>query len=490
MSEPRRSHRLRAVASLATALGIAAWPLSSHAEPFDITDPTPRFVSIDIEANLDPLRIGERFNPGHLPLGLWSSDGETGQIILPGPALEEVFFGWDSVSDWVTFVEIETGHVLASRFEGDFRGPEDLPPPVGGSQQVRYFATTLPGRWSDSGLDIPGQSGGVNPVSLPPQISVDTLYVFCTDEWPESGPFGPACGSNGVLIPGSSYDAETGLLNAPGLYDIFPFATYAPIGDWRLSEVEVELAGPFDIADARPRMIALEIETSDDPDVVGSDPAAQFDAVQYAHWTSDGETGTIQWTGEVADAEEPDPDDFAVSFGLEGEPIPEPQPPTGTVSIGSGHVDWDSGHIDERFDGAWMLTTRGVFSSLGVGTFEGGVAGWEGWPTGPAEKGEEPELEWRFCTDALSTLSPGQEECHDGGYGTGYLSALPYDPFSGRVVATGPRIDGDKVLLDLWGDQRWREVDITWTVPEPGPIAASATALLLLAGLRRRRPTG
>jgi hypothetical protein len=216
---------------------------------------------------------------------------------------------------------------------------------------------------------------------------------------------------------------------------------------------------PFDITDPTERDVLIDIELSENPEILGGDPNARFGSelgVEQlrGRWTSDGTTGTIHVPGAQMEAF------LLAAFGPTGV-IPEGLIPVPgsfsdlvvTVDIATGNAaDPVSGILDPLGDkeGEFLQevnTTGGPYSS-GLGSIPGSVTGFDT----VSSFGGNLDL---FCTDQFSQL--GGSACGLGPLGSAFVPSSPYDPSTGLVNMTGPLTLGTSVVFSTLGDARLLE---------------------------------
>lgn len=238
--------------------------LTASAAPFDITDPTPREVIVDIEASADPVIVGTSGGatfPGGVAnqiLGTWTSDGVTGTIAFGAANLEALYnatvpgFTVIPGSTSSTFtIDIATGHGTFNT-SGDF--DFDGSPPTPDSLTLGWK--------SDGGpylpLGIAGTVAGYEEDSIAPGFP-----VFCTDLFSVFGSPG-GCGSfndgglmvhgrSEALIPSYPYIPGSGLLNMTGM----SFASTSVAAEW-VGRGDVRLSeGAAPVASLGPQAMSL-----------------------------------------------------------------------------------------------------------------------------------------------------------------------------------------------------------------------------------------
>jgi hypothetical protein len=199
--------------------------------PFDTTDATTRAIHVDVELDPDPAILGP--DPRALLLGdlgtarlrgVWTSNGATGQIRLPGSEVARLLalqFGAvpvGSPSEWILGVEIPTGAVVASATTGTLaNGP------------FAFDADTTGGPWTSPLLAaIPGASAGF-------ETNAGGQKLFCSNAFSQIA--GGACGAGSFGFPApAAYDRESGFVHQTGPLTLGNVVLWGFFGDQRWLE--------------------------------------------------------------------------------------------------------------------------------------------------------------------------------------------------------------------------------------------------------------
>lgn len=248
---------------------------------------------------------------------------------------------------------------------------------------------------------------------------------------------------------------------------------------------------PFDIRDATPRPIRIEIGASGVArNVLGlltEQPASDFDVPPLkGQWESDGTTGIITIPGGQLEG-------YVEALNRRfTTPIVLPQ--VGSFGDGVIRVDIATGNAEFGLDGSFGPggAVEGPFTLL-ANTSGGPFLGFPGTQPGfdlDFVNGGPPAVDF-FCTESFSQRD-GQNACGGARFGSDFLPGRVYDPATGLVLMTGP-IDTQTIdILTAWGDQRWYEAAGTLRTPAPVPEPAGALllfcAVAALPGLRARTP--
>ena len=185
-------------------------PASAGAVPFDIADPTPRGIDVEIEISADLSVVGQRYRPP--ARGAWTSEAGIGRAVVPGANLEALYDGFfqpipGSFTNFVIEIDLATREAVVLPFS------------------MTFFHSNGNFSFHTSSLETTATGGFI------------FSTVFCTQP---STPFGPCS-----FVPGAPYDPTTGTLNAIGPYSV-PFDPegggpvpdqFSGDGDLRLSEV-------------------------------------------------------------------------------------------------------------------------------------------------------------------------------------------------------------------------------------------------------------
>jgi hypothetical protein len=199
--------------------------------PFDTANATERAVHVDVELDPDPALLGP--DPRALLVGdlgterlrgIWSSNGTTGTIKIPGSELSRLLalqFGvalGRGLSEWVITVDVASGAVLSSTASGTLaNGPFGLDADTGG------------GPWTSPLLGpIAGASAGF-------ETDAGGRKLFCSNAFSQIA--GGACGAGIFGFPApAAYDRSTGFAHLVGPLTLGDVVLWGFPGDQRWLE--------------------------------------------------------------------------------------------------------------------------------------------------------------------------------------------------------------------------------------------------------------
>ncbi len=221
--------------------------------PFDTTDATQRAVHVDVELDPDPALLGpdpRAVLVGDLGVarlrGIWTSNGTTGLIKLPGSEVKRLLgiqFGITPpgpLPEWVITVDVATGAVLSSKAGGTLaNGP------------FAFDGGTNGGPWTSPLVGaIPGTSAGF-------ETDPGGLKRFCSDAFSSLGGGACAAGAFGFPAP-AAYDRSTGFVHQTGPLTLGNVVLWGFVGDQRWLEVapgpcaDIDSDGVCDVDDDCP----------------------------------------------------------------------------------------------------------------------------------------------------------------------------------------------------------------------------------------------
>lgn len=204
--------------------------------PFDTSDATQRPIHVDVELDPDPPLLGP--DPRSVLVGdlgtarlrgIWTSDGTTGRIKIPGSEVKrlvELQFGATPsgpFSEWVITVDVATGAVLSSTASGTLaNGP------------FGFDGDTNGGPWTSPLLGpIAGATAGF-------ETDAGGRKLFCSNAFSQ---LGAACGAGAFGFPApAAYDRATGFVHLPGPATVGDVVLWGFLGDQRW--VEAPPGGP------------------------------------------------------------------------------------------------------------------------------------------------------------------------------------------------------------------------------------------------------
>jgi hypothetical protein len=212
--------------------------------PFDTSNATQRAIHVDVEIDPDPSILGP--DPRALLLGdlgtvrlrgIWSSNGTTGTIKIPGSEVARLLalqFGpatTGGIGEWVIAVDVATGAILSSVAKGTLtNGPFDLNADTNGGP---WTSPLIPG-------GIPGATAGF-------ETNGAGQKLFCSNAFSQIA--GSACGAGAFGSPAATaYDAKSGFVHMTGPLTLGNIVLWGFLGDQRWLEAPpTNCAGDTDL---------------------------------------------------------------------------------------------------------------------------------------------------------------------------------------------------------------------------------------------------
>lgn len=457
--------------------------------PLDITNTETRLVRIEVENSRNPRETATSLRANWDSrldrYATWVSDGTTGLMAIAGGEhvrwLETRYqLDATSFSEMIFEVDVASGH-----FDLEYSGM------LRGFVPMQSHLQSSPGPWIRSdGSSYPGSHAGFDLDADP--VTGALTYFFCSDAY--STYLGESdCGAGGgesSKVRAVAYDSEKGTLMATGFMEVDGVPSFDTTGDLHLTETVATLAGPFDISDLTPRLIAIETETSANPAIVGSHAEAQWSAPMFAYWTAGGGLGRVSMAGRYTERSLAENGIDLVSGSL-GDLVINLELATGHYSGSSVWMFQNRGTLVGKGSVPFVLnlSTTGQFDQ-GDFNYPGRDAGFVKWET----SSDPQEFVYLFCTAGTAgTGGPFNPILEGAGcldpiadsrwLGAAIVESYPYQPDTGLINATGGAYsDIDFPWYWTAGDQRWSEVLVQ--VPEPHTAILQVVALILLVGLR------